>query len=274
MTDSETIFAVTDSTFDTLVRQASFARPILVDFWAPWCAPCTTLTPLLTQAVNDRAGTVALATVNVDENPHTASEFHVRGIPNVFGFRDGKAIAQFTGVQPLTQIERFIDDLLPTPADQHVARARSAPAAIALAELNQALMLEPTHREAGLGLAELLLDTDPIRAEQLATQHRPDPQAERILTRLRLQGAGEDREAHIAAFAADPSDGALGVAAAKAHAASEDYDTAIRILLDVIRLNDTSKDEARTELVALFALLGDTDPRVQTARPLLARALF
>lgn len=274
MTDTSAVYAVTDETFDTLVRQASHERPVLVDFWAPWCGPCTTLTPLLTQAVNSRGGTVALATVNVDGNPQSASEFNVRGIPNVFGFRDGKAIAQFTGVQPVSQIERFIDDLLPTLADQHVARARSAPRDEAIAALNQALAADPAHREAAVGLAELVWDTEPDVALQLATQHRPDPAAERILTRLRLRGAGRHRDTHIAAFAADPSDGTLGIAAAKAYAASEEYELAFGVLLDVIRLDGPAKDEARNELVSLFTLLGDADPCVQAARPLLARALF
>lgn len=274
MTHAPAVFAVTDETFDTLVRQASHERPVIVDFWAPWCAPCTALTPLLTQAVTSREGTVALATVNVDENAKTAGEFNVRGIPNVFGFRDGKAIAQFTGVQPVTQIERFIDDLLPTLADQHVARARSAPRDDAIAALNQALTIDPTHREAALGLAELVWESEPDLAQQLAAKHRPDPAAERILTRLRLRGSRHNRDTHIAAFAADPSDGTLGVALARAYAASEEYDLAFAALLDVIRLDGPAKNEARSELVSLFALLGDADPRVQAARPLLANALF
>jgi len=274
MADIPAIFAVADETFDALVRQASFQRPVIVDFWATWCAPCTTLTPLLTQAVNSRDGDVALAIVNVDENPKTSGEFNVRRIPNVFGFRDGKAIAQFTGVQTVPEIERFIDDLLPTLADQHVARARSAPRDAAIAALNQALTADPTHREAALGLARLVWDTNPDVAQQLATQHRPDPAAERILTRLRLRGAGRNRDAHIAAFAADPSDGTLGLAVAKAYAANEEYALAFGVLLDVIRLDDQAKVEARTELVSLFALLGDADLLVQAARPLLVRALF
>ncbi|MEX2532544.1 MAG: tetratricopeptide repeat protein [Nitriliruptoraceae bacterium] len=274
MTDAPAIFAVNDETFDTLVRQASHDRPVIVDFWAPWCSPCTALTPLLTQAVNSREGTVALATVNVDENAKTAREFNVRGIPNVFGFREGKAIAQFTGVQPVAQIEHFIDDLLPTLADQHVARARSAPCDEAIAALHQALASDPAHREAALGLAELVWESEPDLAQQLATKHRPDPLAERILTRLRLSGTSPSRAVHIAAFAADPSDGTLGVASARAYAAREDYDLAFHALLDVIRLDDPAKHEARRELASLFALLGDADPRVQAARPLLARALL
>jgi putative thioredoxin len=268
------VMAVTDDTFDENVRQASSQRPVIVDFWAPWCGPCATLTPLLTAAVTARNGAVLLATVNVDENPRTARDFNVRGIPNVFGFRDGKAIAQFTGVQTPAELERFIDDLLPTKADQLVARARSASAQDAVPLLRQALVHNPNHREAALGLAELVWDDEPDTAWALAMAHRPDPAAERIVTKLRLRDAGADRDTHIAAYHDNPSDGTLGIAAAKAYAAGEEYDKAIAVLLDVVRLHDATKDAARSELVALFTLLGDDDPRVTHARPELARALY
>lgn len=267
------VIVVTDASFDEQVRQTSHERPVIVDFWAPWCGPCKTLTPLITDAVNRRNGTVLLATVNVDENPHVAREFHVRGIPNVFGFRDGKAVAQFTGVQPLTQIERFIDDLLPTKADQLVAQARSAPLDNRVALLRDALSEDPNHREAAIGLAELVWRDEPDEAFTLATRHRPDPAAERILTKLRLNEAGADATAHIAAFHENPSDGTLGVAAAKAYAATENYEQAVTTLLAVVQLDDTAKEAARLELVALFALLGDDNPLVQQSRPKLARFL-
>lgn len=268
------LVAVTDDTFDAVVRDGSHHRPVIVDFWAPWCGPCQTLTPMLTDVVERRNGTVVLATVNVDENPRTAQAFGVRGIPNVFGFRDGKAVAQFTGVQPIAQLERFVDDLLPTEADQLVARARSATGTDAIALLRDAVTRDPSHREAALGLADLVWNTEPELAQRLASPHLPDPAAERVMTKLRLRDAGEHRDAHIAAYLANPSDGTLGITAAKAYASDGAYDDAIDVLLRVVQTDDNHKDAARRELIALFTLLGDTDPRVQHARPKLAQALF
>jgi len=188
----------------------------------------------------------------------------------VFGFREGKAIAQFTGVQPQRQIDQFIDDLLPSLADQHVARARSFPKHDAILALRAALEANPGHREAALGLAELLWESDPDLAQQLATRHLPDPVAQRVLAKLHLQQSSADPNAPIEAFAANPSDGSLGVACAQVYIRQGAFDLAISVLLDVMRLDGHTKHLARSDLLALCGLLGEHDPRAQTARTALS----
>lgn len=274
MTDTDTTAVVTEETFNALVRQASFVQPVLVEFWTPRQAATSTLTPLLVQLVRAYNETVSLTTVNIVEQSRLAKELHVRHAPQVFGFRDGKAVAQFAGLQPLTLLERFIDDLLPTRVDQHVARARSAPKHAAVSELHQALELDPNHREAGLGLARLLVETDPKYAHHLASLHRPDPQAERILTWLSVRDTATNHAALLTAFALDPFDELLGMAVAKTHVANNAYAEAFEILYDVMRLDGPCKNKARAEIVSLMTLLGDADPRVHAVRALLARELY
>jgi putative thioredoxin len=161
VTTTANVIDVDVDTFEEAVIAASHERPVVVDFWAAWCGPCRQLTPMLERAVAAQDGRVLLAKVDVDANPALAQRYRVQGIPQVVGFRDGTAIAQFTGVQPEPQLAAFIEDLLPTEADQAVARARSATGQEGIAELERALELDPSHREAAIGLAELLRSDDP-----------------------------------------------------------------------------------------------------------------
>jgi putative thioredoxin len=271
------IFDVTDATFQAEVIDRSHTTPVVVDVWAAWCGPCRTLGPMLEAAVATRGGEVVLAKVDADTNPGVAQALRVQGIPAVFGFRDGQVVAQFTGVRPESEIARFLDDLAPSEADRAVARARVLHGEEREAELRRALDLEPGHREAAIGLAELLLERDPAAASELVAPHRPDPAAEAIVTRAELAagGAGDaDLAALRTAVEDGDADGTTLLELGRGLAASGAYDEALERLLAAVELGGDVREPAREQLVALFNVLGDADPRVQAARPRLARALF
>lgn len=268
------IIDVDAADFEEQVLAASHDRPVIVDFWAAWCGPCRQLTPMLERAVTAQQGRVLLAKVDVDANQQLAARYRVQGIPQVVGFRDGVAIAQFTGVQPEPRIASFIEDLLPTEADQAVARARASTGAAAIAELERALELDPVHREAAIGLAEHLVASDPDRALSLLAPHRPDDAAEALATRIELAREGGDVEALRAQVQGGSGDGASLLALGRALAAEGSYDEAVEHLLDAVALGGESREPAREQLVRLFGVLGDTHPIVTAARPRLARALY
>jgi putative thioredoxin len=270
-----TVADVDGASFQTAVLERSRQVPVVVDFWAAWCGPCHTLGPMLEAAVAARPGEVELAKVDVDANQDLARAYRVQGIPQVVGIRDGRVVASFTGAVPPQQIEAFLDQLVPSPADRLVERARAAGDAEAAVLLREALELEPTHREAAIGLAELLLDDEPDQALVLVAPHRPDPAAEAIVTRVELaRDGGGDVDALRAAVADDGADGGTLLALGRALAARGEHDEAIERLLAAVELGGEHRDAAREQLVALFGVLGDGDPRVTAARPRLARALF
>ena len=107
---SDNVLEFTDDNFDSEVIKSD--TPVLVDFWATWCAPCKAIAPTIDALAESFNGKVKIGKVNVDDNPNIPGQFGVRGIPTLILFKDGKVVDQLVGAIPKNQLEEFINTAL------------------------------------------------------------------------------------------------------------------------------------------------------------------
>ncbi len=104
------VLEFTDDNFEAEVLQSS--EPVLVDFWATWCAPCKAIAPVIDELATTYDGKIKIGKVNVDENQATPGQFGVRGIPTLILFTDGQVVDQLVGAVPRNQLEGLLDKAL------------------------------------------------------------------------------------------------------------------------------------------------------------------
>ena len=153
---SEYIKTVTETDFEYEVIAYSNQTPVIVDFWAEWCRPCKTLTPILEKIAEEAQGAFRLAKVNVDDNPNLSLRFNVRSIPNVKAFRDGQLVSEFLGLQPEIRVKEFIRNLAPSQVDLLLEKGLSQLDSLSWLEagnsFHQFLTKSPNHPAGLLGL--------------------------------------------------------------------------------------------------------------------------
>lgn len=106
----ENITTVDQSSFDKIVLESS--KPVLVDFWAPWCGPCRAVAPIIEELAKDYNGKVGFAKVNVDEAPFLASSYSIMSIPTIMIFKDGKPAEHVIGFKQKDHLQKLLDGVL------------------------------------------------------------------------------------------------------------------------------------------------------------------
>jgi putative thioredoxin len=247
-----TVIDVNEAQFPTEVLLRSGEVPVVVDFWAPWCAPCRQLGPTLEAAAAAREGKVVLAKIDTDENPGIAEEFGIQGIPAVKAFENGLVVDEFVGAQPPAQVERFFDGLVPSEADGLVQAGDEA-------SLRRALELEPGRPAAAVPLARLLLGRGEVdEALRLVEPIAGDFGAEGLAARIRLeQGGDADLQEAFAALDAGETERGLD-----------------KLLEALAGSADGTRDDVRRAIVGVLDELGADDPRAREYRRRLATALY
>ena len=281
-------FDVSTAEFQEKVVAASQHVPVLVDFWAEWCAPCRQLKPVLEKLAAEYGGRFLLAKVNSDQNQELAGRCGVRGIPNVKAFVGGHLVDEFTGALPEAQVRAFIDKLLPSPAEPLRIAAQEAHASgeteLALSLLDDASQADPANETVQLDMAEIRIDAgqlDAARALLDALEHKARDASRHKALQARLKlvaaGGGADAAALQARIAANGDDLDARLQLANALALSGDYRPALEHLLAIVRRDRKWQDEAaRKAMLDLFTLLGGDaqfDDLVREFRIALARTL-
>jgi putative thioredoxin len=271
------ILEVAESDFDTEVVQYSLTTPVVVDFWAPWCAPCRMLGPMLERLAAEAAGTFRLAKVNIDESPGLSARFGVQSIPMLKTFRDGKIVATMVGARPESEVRKFLRELAPGPADQALAEARGLLTARRWGEAEgaarRALDLDAGNSAAALCLVKALL-----------RQGRGSPALE-LLDRFPAgsESAEAERIRPLAALLAEMESSAdlpadvmeAGYLQTARLLARGNYAAALDGLLELLRRDKHYRnDDARRVFIAALDILGEDDPLTRQYRDELASVLF
>jgi putative thioredoxin len=238
------------SNFQEAVVEASAQLPVLVDFWAPWCAPCRALTPVLEKLEREYAGRFKLVKVNVDENQELAEALQVRSIPAVFAFRDGKPLGHFLGALPESQVRAFIERALPSPFIEVLDRA------------------ERLIQEGRVDDAEKLLAEVPPNIDW-------DTRLEALRAAVGFARPGANEDELKAQLAASPDDHQARLKLAQLYAGARRYGEAMDQLLEIVRRDKNWRDgEARRQLLTLFTLAAGEPDLVSEYRRKLATALY
>jgi putative thioredoxin len=289
------------ATFMADVIEASRAKIVVVDFWAPWCGPCKQLGPALEKLVRSYKGAVTLAKIDIDKNPEIAQQMQIQSIPAVFAFFQGRPIDGFMGALPEAQLKSWLERLIKATgevsadgpvggldaalkqADEYMASGDTATAQAVYADI---LDQEPAHAVAYAGLLRCFIAQGDVAQAKRMLESAPaeivkDKAFEPVRTALELaeQAGQAGKSGGVAELSAkvaqNPSDYQARFDLALAHYAQGQKEQAVDQLLEIVRRDRKwNEDAARKQLVKFFEAFGPVDPVTISARKRLSSILF
>ncbi|QNH13332.1 thioredoxin [Xanthomonas sp. GW] len=273
MSDMPHVFDAKTETFEAEVLQKSLQTPVLVDFWAPWCGPCKTLSPILEKLAAEYHGAFELAKVDVDQEQQIAAAFQIRSVPTVFLVKDGQLVDGFPGAMPEGQLREFLtqhgiaplpapaevqDDAPPAPLDPHAEVLR----------LRDAVAAEPDKDELKLDLALALVKTGAASEAEALIDALPanlatDERAVRARARLGFVSALQSApplESLQAAIAQDPADLKSRYLLGVQRLVGGEDEAALEQFLEMLRQDRSFEDGLpKKSLIDAFRVIEDED---------------
>ncbi|TYP63520.1 thioredoxin [Stutzerimonas stutzeri] len=289
MSQTPYIFDVTSANFEQLVLENSFHKPVLVDFWAEWCAPCKALMPLLAKITEEYQGELVLAKVNCDIEQDVVARFGVRSLPTVVLFKDGQPVDGFAGAQPESAIRAMLEPHVQAPAAPEADLLETAQALFAEGRISDAenllkqLLAEDNENAAALilyarclaergelGEAELVLDA--VKGDE----HKQALAGARAQLTFLRQAADLPEVADLKSrLAQNAEDDEAAYQLAIQQLARQQHEAALDGLLKLFVRNRGYADGLpHKTLLQVFDLLGSDHPLVTTYRRKLYQALY
>ncbi|MGY4660440.1 putative thioredoxin [Pseudomonas chlororaphis] len=287
--DTPYIFDASTADFDQSVIENSFHKPVLVDFWAEWCAPCKALMPMLQQIAESYQGELLLAKVNCDIEQDIVARFGIRSLPTVVLFKDGQPVDGFAGAQPESAVRTMLEPHVQMPPPKAAdpleqAEALFAEGRIADAEATLKVLLGEDNSNARalilyarclaergeLGEAQTVLDA------VTGDEHKAALAGAKAQITFLKQAADLPDSAELKSrLAQDPQDDEAVYQLAIQQLARQQYDAALDALLKLfIRNRSYNEGLPHKTLLQVFELLGNDHPLVTTYRRKLFAALY
>lgn len=286
------------SDFIEKVIEKSKDKPVLVDFWAPWCNPCKQLTPILEESIRSLKGKVKLIKINIDENQGIAQQLKIQSVPTVLAFFDGKPINGFTGLKNSSEVNAFLKELL--EAGEHTAED--------LKEINNLISVAEKSLEdkkfeeasntfislltsslpkkelvislAGLGKCYLGLNKfDELNEliDQLEDDIKEEKEIKSLLKSRDYLKDIKPQDVSIleSALEKDPKNNDIRFKLARNLIAKKLFEEAINNLLYIVETKkDWNEGAAKKELLELFSLLGNNNKLTMEGRAKLSNLIF
>ena len=280
-TPSPWIINATSETFDAGVFQRSKEVPVVVDFWAQWCAPCRLLGPILESLAAEYDGRFVLVKAETDQLPDAATEFQVQSIPAVYGVVGGEVVDFFAGALPEPQVRQWLDRILQSGQLVEAENLEATAPQDAETKYRHVLEQNPNEAKALIGLARVLVAQDmndeaQTILDQLESRGFLEPEAEKLKASLHLHDKTDaDVSACRQAAARQPDDLQLQFALAEALAGDGQYQEALDICLSLVERDRHGIGErARQVMVDVFRVLPDDSELVPDYRRKLAMLLY
>ncbi|AIR89216.1 thioredoxin [Pseudomonas cremoricolorata] len=288
-TDTPYIFDATEADFQQSVIENSFHKPVLVDFWAEWCAPCKALMPMLAKIAEEYRGELLLAKVNCDVEQQIVGQFGIRSLPTVVLFKDGQPVDGFAGAQPESAIRAMLEPHVQLPPAQEQSPLEQAQALFAESRFTEAeatlkqLLSEDNSNALGLILYARCLaergelgEAETVLGAVTGDEHKAAlAGAKAQLTFLR-QAASLPEVAELKSrLAQNPGDDEAAYQLCIQQLARQQYDAALDGLLKLFQRNRSYADGLpHKSLLQVFELLGGDHPLVTQYRRKLFAAIY